>query len=155
MEISVIPYHQEQNHEIGTSFVLIDDYSRYMWNILLKENNEAFQKFNILKKLVEQETMAKIIAFRMDRGGEFVSREFNSYCEDTSIKRQLMAPYKPQQNGVVERSNKTLVEMSCSILKHMMVPNFLWREAIRHSTSAKLSSYKISKRSDSLRGIEE
>lgn len=55
-------------------FVIIDDYSRYMWTILLKEKSEAFQKFKRLKEVVERETGEKIVTFRTDRGGEFVSK---------------------------------------------------------------------------------
>ncbi|KAG7582977.1 Zinc finger CCHC-type [Arabidopsis suecica] len=115
-------------------FVLIDDYSRYMWTVLLKEKSQAFEKFKRFKSLVEQETGEKIQTLRTDRGGEFVSQEFNDFCESTGIKRHLTAPYTPQQNGVVERRNRTLMEMTRSILKHMRVPNFLWGEAVRHST---------------------
>lgn len=115
-------------------FVLIDDYSRYMWTILLKEKGDAFGKFKIFKKLVEQETGEHIQTLRRDRGGEFVSKEFNLFCDECGIKRHLTAPYTPQQNGVVERRNRTLMEMSRSIMKHMSVPNRLWGEAIRHST---------------------
>ena len=50
------------------------------------------------------------------------------------IKRHFTSPYTPQQNGVVERRNRTLMEMTRSILKHMQVPNYMWGEAIRHST---------------------
>ena len=46
----------------------------------------------------------------------------------------MTAPYSPQQNGVVERRNRTLLEMTRSILKHMDMPNHLWGEAIRHAT---------------------
>ncbi|KAG7533498.1 Zinc finger CCHC-type [Arabidopsis thaliana x Arabidopsis arenosa] len=115
-------------------FVLIDDFSRYMWTILLKEKGDAFQKFKNFKSLVEKESESKIQTFRTDRGGEFVSSEFHSFCEDTGIKRHLTAPYTPQQNGVVERRNRTLMEMTRSVLKHMHIPNYLWGEATRHST---------------------
>lgn len=115
-------------------FVLIDDYSRYMWTALLKEKGEAFNKFKKFKCLVEQESGEHIQVFRTDRGGEFVSHEFNSFCEETGIKRHLTAPYTPQQNGVVERRNRTMMEMTRSIMKHMHMPNYLWGEAIRHST---------------------
>lgn len=71
---------------------------------------------------------------RTDRGGEFLSYEFGTYCEKNGIKRHLTAPYSPQQNGVVERRNRTLMEMTRSVLKHMSVPNELWGEAVRHST---------------------
>lgn len=115
-------------------FVLIDDYSRYMWSILMKEKSEAFAKFKIFKALVEQETGTKIKTLRTDRGGEFTSREFKEFCDDSGIERHLTAPYSPQQNGVVERRNRTLLEMTRSILKHMDVPNYLWGEAVRHAT---------------------
>lgn len=114
--------------------VLIDDYSRYMWSILLSEKGETFEKFKLFKAIVEKEKGATIGMFRSDRGGEFTSNAFLSYCESNGIIRQLTAPYSPQQNGVVERRNRTLLGMTRSILKHMEVPNYLWGEAVRHAT---------------------
>ena len=111
-------------------FVVIDDHTRYMWTMLLQKKSEAFSKFKRLKVLVEREMGKKIRTFRTDRGGEFVSREFDAYCESFGIKRHLTAPYTPQRNGVVERRNRTLMEMVRSILKHMHMPNYLWGEAI-------------------------
>ncbi|KAG7538693.1 Zinc finger CCHC-type superfamily [Arabidopsis suecica] len=115
-------------------FVLIDDHSRYMWTVLLKEKSEAFEKFKRFKSLVEKESGMSIKTFRTDRGGEFMSQDFKDFCQESGIKRHLTAPYTPQQNGVVERRNRTLMEMTRSIMKHMHVPNYLWGEAIRHST---------------------
>lgn len=115
-------------------FALIDDFFRYMWTILLKEKADAFQKFCNFKSLVEKESSTRVQTFRTDRGGEFVSHEFNSFCEKSGITRHLTAPYTPQQNGVVERRNRTMMEMTRSILKHMHLPNYLWGEAIRHTT---------------------
>lgn len=106
-------------------FVLIDDHSRYMWSILLKEKSEAFEKFKIFKKIVENETNVTIKTLRTDRGGEFTSTKFRAYCEKTRVQRHLTAPYTPQQNRVVERRNRTLLEMTRSILAHMKVPNYL------------------------------
>ncbi|KAG7556107.1 Integrase catalytic core [Arabidopsis suecica] len=115
-------------------FVLIDDCSRYMWTLLLKEKGEAFNKFKSFKANVEQETKKSIKTFRTDRGGEFLSAEFQTFCDGSGIQRHLTAPYSPQQNGVVERRNRTLMGMTRSILKHMNVPNYLWGEAVRHAT---------------------
>ncbi|KAG7571799.1 Zinc finger CCHC-type superfamily [Arabidopsis suecica] len=115
-------------------FVLIDDLSRYMWSILLKEKGEAFKKFKIFKACIEQETGGSIKTFRTDRGGEFLSQEFQDFCNTAGIKRHLTAPYSPQQNGVVERRNRTLMGMTRSLMKHMNVPNYLWGEAVRHAT---------------------
>ena len=115
-------------------FVLIDDHTRYMWTILLEEKSEAFVKFQKFKQLVERETGERIKTFRTDRGGEFTSNEFNSFCDNQGIHRHLTAPYSPQQNGVVERRNRTLMEMTRSIMKAMEVPNYLWGEGVRHAT---------------------
>ena len=105
-----------------------------MWTILLKQKSDALGKFKIFKERVEQEAKARIQTLRTDRGGEFVSSDFDIYCEESGIRRHLTAPYSPQQNGVVERRNMTLLEMTRSCLKHMSVPNYLWGEGIIHST---------------------
>ena len=89
----------------------------------LKNSNDS--------KLLEKETQHKIKTFRTDRGGEFLSLKFQAYCRKNGINRQLTALYTPQQNGVVERRNRTLLEMT---RKPMHVPNMLWGEAVRHST---------------------
>lgn len=115
-------------------FVLIDDCTRYMWSILLKDKSDAFDKFKEFKKLVEKDINKEIMTLRTDRGGEFTSHDFNNFCSNNGIKRHLTAPYTPQQNGVVERRNRTLMEMTRSILKAMGVPNYLWGEANRHAT---------------------
>ncbi|XP_048625675.1 uncharacterized protein LOC106444440 isoform X1 [Brassica napus] len=114
--------------------VLIDDCSRYMWTALMKEKSDALNKFKAFKNLVEQEAKTKIQTFRTDRGGEFTSIEFNEFCDSSGIKRHFTAPYSPQHNGVVERRNRTLMEMTRSCMKHMSFPNYLWGEGVRHST---------------------
>lgn len=73
-------------------FVLIDDYSRYMLSLLLREKGEAFNKFKSFKASVEQETGTTIKKFRTDRGGEFLSTEFQAYCDASGIQRHLTAP---------------------------------------------------------------
>lgn len=115
-------------------FVLIDDHSRYMWTILMEEKSQAFSKFKRFKAVFEQESGTTIKTFRTDRGGEFTSQKFQDFCNETGIKRHLTAPYSPQQNGVVKRRNRTLLEMTRSILKHKNVPNWLWGKAVRHAT---------------------
>ncbi|CAA7014432.1 unnamed protein product [Microthlaspi erraticum] len=91
-------------------------------------------KFKTFKSMVEKGSGATIETFRTDRGGEFVSKEFNTFCDNVGIKLHLTAPYTPQKNGVVERRNRRLMEMTRSIMKHMHVPNYLWGEKTRHST---------------------
>lgn len=83
--------------------------------------------------MVEDGPEKRIRVLRTDRGGEFCSNEFVSYCKDAGIARQFTAPHSPQQNGVVERRNRTMVEMARSLLKEMQLPNMFWGEAIRHT----------------------
>ncbi|XP_076883237.1 uncharacterized protein LOC143531940 [Bidens hawaiensis] len=68
----------------------------------------------------------KIKTFHTDRGGEFTSHEFNQFSDMEGIRRHLTTPYTPQQNGVVERWNRTLLDMTRSMLKAMGVLNYLW-----------------------------
>jgi transposase InsO family protein len=111
--------------------LIVDDNSRYMWIEVLRTKDEAFRFFRKIKAHAELQSGAKLRAFRSDRGGEFNSREFTSYCEELGIQRCTTAPYSPQQNGVVERRNQSVVEMARSLLKGMGVPSMFWGEAVR------------------------
>ena len=88
--------------------------------------------FKNFRSLVETETGEKVKVFRTDRGGEFLSNKFKKYCEETGLQRQYTSPYSPQQNGVVERRNRTVLEMVRLNLKTMSMPDVLWGEAIAH-----------------------
>lgn len=98
-------------------FILfIDDYSRMIWVTFLKEKSEAFDKFKIFRAMVETETGLKMKCLRLDRGGEFTSGEFNTYCEEDEIKRRMSAPRTPQQNWIVERRNKTILDSARTMM---------------------------------------
>lgn len=71
-----------------------------------------------------------IKVLRTDRGGEFLSHKFNTFCEENGIRRDLTTPYTPEQNGVAERKNRTVVEMARSLLKAKRLPNDFWAEAV-------------------------
>lgn len=114
-------------------FLLVDDYSRVMWVYFLKSKDEAFEAFKTFRAKVENGTQRNIKTLRTDRGGEFTSKLFNSYCEEAGIMRQLTTPYSPRQNGVVERKNRTVVEMARSFLKEKSLPSMFWAEAVCHS----------------------
>ncbi|KAJ0809578.1 putative RNA-directed DNA polymerase [Helianthus annuus] len=103
-------------------FLLVDDCTHYLWAYLLTSKDQAFETFKQFKEKVETETRTKLKMLRTDRGGEFTSAEFNKYCKDNGIARQLTAPYSPQQNGVVERRNRTMLSTTRSMLKAMNMP---------------------------------
>ncbi|KAK9074991.1 hypothetical protein SSX86_003310 [Deinandra increscens subsp. villosa] len=119
----------------GNSYFLliVDDFSRYMWVYLLKSKDEALSYFKIFKSKVERESEYKVKTLRTDLGGEFNSQAFKEFCQEKGIRRQTTAPYTPQQNGVVERKNRTVLGMTRSFLKAKNVPETLWGEAVRHT----------------------
>ena len=67
---------------------------------------------------------------RTDRGREFASNDFLSFCKTNGIKRQFTTSYTPQQNGIVERKNSTIMEMARSMMKAKHLPNEFWAEVV-------------------------
>jgi transposase InsO family protein len=113
--------------------LLIDDFSRWSYVYMLKSKDQALDAFVKYKAEVENITGNRINTLRSDRGGEFLSKLFQDVCEQAGIRRHLTAPYSPQQNGVVERKNRTVMEMARAMLKSMCVPGKFWGEAVRHA----------------------
>jgi len=108
----------------------IDDFSRKLWVFFLSEKSNAFKMFQHFKVKVEKETGTSIKGLRTDRGGEFTSTEFIEFCTVNGIHRQLTASYTPQQNGVAERKNRTIMNMVRSLLTSRRVPKTFWPEAV-------------------------
>ncbi|MCO5564348.1 hypothetical protein L7F22_018008 [Adiantum nelumboides] len=79
--------------------------------------------------MVEKEKDLKVKSIRSDRGGEFLSENFARWCKSEDIRRQLTTPYTPSQNGVVERKNRTIMEMARAMLAHASLPRSYWAEA--------------------------
>jgi hypothetical protein len=100
----------------------------------MKEKSSALDLFKTFKILVENESGCVIQCLRTDRGGEFTSNDFNVFCSNHGIKRQLTAAYTPQQNGVAERKNRTLMDMVRSMIAGRNVPKVFWPEAIKWAT---------------------
>ncbi|XP_046868715.1 uncharacterized protein LOC124461204 [Drosophila willistoni] len=90
----------------------IDDKSRRIFVYFLKGKDEVFGKFLEFKSLVERQKGKKLKCIRSDNGREYVNKAFDDYLKKNGILRQLTIAYTPQQNGVAERANRTLVEMS-------------------------------------------
>ena len=89
----------------------IDDYSRKTWIYFLKAKNEVFEKFKEFKALIENLSDKRIKAIRSDNGREYTSKEFEAFCKDAGIKRELTTPYNPQQNGVAKRNNRYIMDI--------------------------------------------
>ncbi|GJZ61360.1 zinc finger, CCHC-type containing protein [Tanacetum coccineum] len=79
------------------------------------------------------EMRMKLRMLRTNGGGEFTYNEFTKYCKNNGITRQLTAPYSPQQNGVVERRNRTVLSTTRSMIKAMKLPLTFWAEAVKYA----------------------
>ena len=89
-----------------------DDKSRYSWVYILHSKDQVFDRFLEWKALVEKSCMKKVKTLRTDNGGEYTSTKFETYLKNEGIRHELTVPKTPEQNGVAERLNRTLVEMS-------------------------------------------
>jgi hypothetical protein len=109
----------------------IDDYSRKTWIYFLKAKSAVFSKFKEFKALVENLSKKKIKVLRSDNGGEFSSEEIKTFYIEVGIKRELSTPYNPQQNGVAERKNRTIMEAVKVMIHDQDLPMHLWAEAAK------------------------
>ncbi|KAI5333503.1 hypothetical protein L3X38_023634 [Prunus dulcis] len=116
----------------GNKYFLLftDDCTRMSWVYFLRNKSNALECFRKFKAMTELQSGFKIKGLRSDRGGEFLSNEFNSFCAEVGIQRQLTVAYSPQQNGVAERKNRTVVEMAKSMLHEKCIPYEFWAEAV-------------------------
>jgi transposase InsO family protein len=102
----------------GNKYLLtfIDDYTRMCWVYLLKEKSQVFATFKNFHLWITNETQLNIGTLELNNGGEYTSNAFENYLHNNCIKHQNIFPYTPQQNGVVERVNKTLHNMVRSMM---------------------------------------
>ena len=122
----------------GSRYVLTftDDYSRYNIVYFLKKKSEVLGKFQEYVKHVENMSNQSlkhlniINTLRSDNGGEYTSGDFSKYCKEKGIIRQFTNPHSPQQNGVSERLNRTIMEGARSILFQAKLPLRFWAEAV-------------------------
>ncbi|WCJ31588.1 Retrovirus-related Pol polyprotein from transposon RE1 [Euphorbia peplus] len=112
------------------AFVIVDDYSRFTWVMLLSSKDESLGCFSVLIKKLENERNDKVVHIRSDNGGEFKNFRFEEFCETKGIDHNFSAPRTPQQNGVVERKNRTLVEIARTMINERRLPKYFWGEAV-------------------------
>ncbi|GJR16600.1 retrovirus-related pol polyprotein from transposon TNT 1-94 [Tanacetum coccineum] len=129
----------------GSKYFLffITDCSRMCWFYFLTYKSEAFGFFKKFKALAENQSNRKLKVLRTDRGGEFLSKEFSGFCNEDGIKSELTAPYTPEQNGIVERKNRTIVEMARCMLKAKNLEDAFWAETV--ATAVYLTSISPTK----------
>ncbi|UYV64622.1 hypothetical protein LAZ67_3001360 [Cordylochernes scorpioides] len=107
-----------------------DDYSRYTKIYLLKGKDEAYEKIKDYVISAHTEFGKNIQTIRTDNGREYVNRQVEDFLNQSGIKHQLTVPYSPAQNGVAERKNRSLMEMTRCMLFDSGLPQSLWAEAV-------------------------
>ena len=121
----------------------IDDNTRYVWVYVLKRKDEVFERFLEWKAQVERKTGRKLKALRTDNEGEYTSTDFKAYLRTEGVRHELTVPKTPEQNGVAERMNRTLVETVRAMLADTKLPHKFWAEAV--STAVYLRNRSPSK----------
>jgi hypothetical protein len=122
-----------ENDSLGGSryfLTLIDDHFKKIHVYFLRHKNEVSKCIKDFKIFAENQLERKMKALRSDNGKEYVNNELKAYLESTGVRHQLTIPYTPQQNGVAERTNRTIVEKARSLLSDAGLPKAYWAEAV-------------------------
>ncbi|GKA20316.1 retrovirus-related pol polyprotein from transposon TNT 1-94 [Tanacetum coccineum] len=117
------------------TLVIVDDYSRYTWTRFLKDKTEAFDQFEIFSKKIQNQLGCTIVSIRTDHDREFDNEvQFGEFCNANGVTHNFSAPHTPQSNGVVKRKNRTLQEMSRTMLNEQSLPQNFWCNTVDTST---------------------
>nr|GFB73056.1 hypothetical protein [Tanacetum cinerariifolium] len=115
--------------------VIVDDYSRYTWVHFLRSKDEAPEVIIKFLKRISILLQSPVIIIRTDNGTELKNQVLKEYFDTVGISHQMSSVRTPQQNGVVERRNRTLVEAARTMLLFSRTPLFLCAEAIATAKS--------------------
>lgn len=119
----------------GSRFMLtfIDDFSRKVFVYFLEQKNQVLARFKEFKALVENQTGQRIKTVRSDNGGEYCNNDLDAFLKKHGIQHQLTIAYTPEQNGVSERYNRTIIEKAkCMIFDAEMEIHY-WAEAVNYA----------------------
>ncbi|GJX12840.1 retrovirus-related pol polyprotein from transposon TNT 1-94 [Tanacetum coccineum] len=110
--------------------VVTDDFSRFSWVFFLATKDETSEILKTFITGIENLIDLKVKVIRCDNGTEFKNRVMNQFCEMKGIKREFSVARTPQQNGVAERKNRTLIEAARTMLADLKLPTTFWAEAV-------------------------
>jgi hypothetical protein len=108
----------------------IDDATRKTWVYYIRKKSDVFDTFKKWKALVENETGKRLKCLRLDNGGEYCRKEFYYYYSYHGIHREKTVPRTPQENGVSERMNMTIMERARSMRLHAGFPLQFWADVV-------------------------
>jgi transposase InsO family protein len=128
--------------------VIIDDYSHFTWVFVLQDKIETQEVLKKFLKRAQNEFDAKVKRIRSGNGTEFKNTQVEDYLDEEGIKHEFLACYTPQQNGVAERKNRTLIEMARTMLHKYKTSDRFWAEEVNmacHATN-RLYLHKLLKK---------
>ena len=102
--------------------VVVDDFTRYTWVVLLRDKAEALDKMIHLCKKLQVEKGTVIARIRSDHGREFENTKLATFCNDQGMHQEFSSPKTPQQNGIVEQKNRVVQEMARVMLHNKKMP---------------------------------
>jgi transposase InsO family protein len=109
--------------------VIVDDYSCFTWVFFLQEKSQTQETLKRFLRWAQNEFGLRIKKIRSDNGTEFKNSQIEGFLEE-GIKHEFSSPYTPQQSSVVERKNRTLLDMARTMLDEYKTPDRFWAEAI-------------------------
>ena len=112
------------------AIVIVDDFSRFTWTLFQESKSDAFSAFKKLARRLQNTKNNNIGSIRSDHGGEFQNEKFSNFCEKLGILHNFSGPRTPQQNGVVERKNKSLEELAKTIISESSLPKNFWADVV-------------------------
>ncbi|GJT68239.1 putative ribonuclease H-like domain-containing protein [Tanacetum coccineum] len=110
--------------------VITDDFSRFSWTFFLRTKDETSAILKDFIRQIENQLNQKVKTIRCDNGTEFKNRDVIEFCGLKGINREYSNARTPQQNGVAERKNRTLIEAARTMLADSFLPNTFWAEAV-------------------------
>ncbi|GJT81678.1 putative ribonuclease H-like domain-containing protein [Tanacetum coccineum] len=110
--------------------VITDDFSRFSWVFFLRTKDETSAILKDFIRQIENQLNQKVKTIRCDNGTEFKNKDVIEFCGSKGIKREYSNARTPQQNGVAERKNRTLIEAARTMLADSFLPNTFWAEAV-------------------------
>ncbi|GKF77036.1 retrovirus-related pol polyprotein from transposon TNT 1-94, partial [Tanacetum coccineum] len=103
---------------------------KYTWTLFLRSKDETPKVLKDFLTMIQRNLQAPVISVRTDRGTEFLNKTLNAFFKEKGIEHQTFTPRTPEQNNIVERQNRTLVEAARTMLSASKLPLFFWAEAI-------------------------
>ncbi|KAL8096136.1 hypothetical protein AgCh_037185 [Apium graveolens] len=113
------------------ALVIVDEFTRYTWVYFLHTKSETASILIDHVKHLDKLIKDSVKILRSDNGTEFKNLIMEEFCKNHGIKQEFSAPGTPQQNGVVERKNRTLIEAARTMLEEAKLPTYFWAEAVQ------------------------